>query len=207
MNKSFRSPVVILANGEFPETHVPLNQLQSAGTVICTDGSVNKLSELKLIPHVIIGDMDSIDPKYEFNGIKIHDSNTENSDLEKAMDWVIMNNIDNVTILGSTGLREDMTLANLYILFHYYDKISINLITNHFTITCHKGSQSFNSFIGQIISLFPQKPNSVVKTKSLKYLLNNSPIEPPQKGISNQSTGSSFTVECSDPILVFREHS
>ena len=100
-----------------------------------------------------------------------------------------------------------MTLANLYILFHYYDKISINLITNHFTITCHKGSQSFNSFIGQIISLFPQKPNSVVKTKSLKYLLNNSPIVPPQKGISNQSTVSSFTVECSDPILVFREHS
>ena len=93
MNKSFKSPVVILANGAFPISKIPLDQLKSAGTVICTDGSANNLSKLGLTPHVIIGDMDSIDSKYEFNGLKIHDNNTENSDLEKALNWVIMSNI------------------------------------------------------------------------------------------------------------------
>ena len=93
MNKSFKFPVVILANGSFPSNPLPLQQLESAGTVICTDGAVNSLAQLKLIPHVIIGDMDSIDPRYEFNGIKIQDKNPENSDLEKALDWVEMNDI------------------------------------------------------------------------------------------------------------------
>lgn len=99
-----------------------------------------------------------------------------------------------------------MTLANLHILFHYYDKISIKLITDHFTVTCHKGEQSFDSFHGENVSLFAQKLDSIVTTKSLKYQLKDSSISPPQKGISNQSTGSTFSVECSDPILVFRGH-
>jgi len=206
MNKSFKSPVVILANGAFPISKISLDQLKSAGTVICTDGSANNLSNLGLTPHVIIGDMDSIDSKYEFKGLKIHDNNTENSDLEKALNWVIMSNISDISVLGSTGLREDMTLANLHILFHYYDKISIKIITDHFTVTCHKGEQLFDSFHGENVSLFAQKLNSIVTTKSLKYQLKDSSISPPQKGISNQSTGSTFSVECSDPILVFRGH-
>ena len=76
MNKSFKLPVVILANGSFPTHHIPIEQLKAAGTVICTDGAANYLSKPNLIPHVIIGDMDSINPKYQFKGIKIHDNNT-----------------------------------------------------------------------------------------------------------------------------------
>ena len=55
MNKSFKLPVVILANGSFPTHHIPIEQLKAAGTVICTDGAANYLSKLNLIPHVIIG--------------------------------------------------------------------------------------------------------------------------------------------------------
>ena len=54
MNKSFKLPVVILANGSFPTHHIPIEQLKAAGTVICTDGAANYLSKLNLIPHVII---------------------------------------------------------------------------------------------------------------------------------------------------------
>ena len=206
MNKSFKFPVVILANGSFPSNPLPLQQLESAGTVICTDGAVNSLAQLKLIPHVIIGDMDSIDPRYEFNGIKIQDKNPENSDLEKALDWVEMNDIKDVTLLGATGFREDMTLANLYILFDYYGKVSIKLITDHYTVTCHKGKQSFTSFPGEDVSLFTQEVSTLVSTTALRYQLENSAIDPPQKGISNQSMGSTFSVESSGPILVFRGH-
>ena len=175
--------------------------------MICTDGSANNLSKLGLTPHVIIGDMDSIDSKYEFNGLKIHDNNTENSDLEKALNWVIMSNISDITVLGSTGLREDMTLANLYILFYYFEKIKIKLITDHYTITCHKGKKSFKSFPGENVSLFTIDVNTIVSTTALKYQLKKSPIKPPQKGISNKSLGSAFSVESSGPILVFRGHS
>jgi len=94
MEKSFKSPVVILANGAFPTHPIPLEILADAGTVICTDGSANTLDKLNLIPHVIIGDLDSIDPNNEFHGLEIHDPNQEKTDLEKALDWVAMNGID-----------------------------------------------------------------------------------------------------------------
>ena len=46
MNKSFKLPVVILANGSFPTHHIPIEQLKMAGTVICTDGAANYLSKI-----------------------------------------------------------------------------------------------------------------------------------------------------------------
>ena len=85
MEKSFKSPVVILANGSFPTHPIPLKFLTDAGTVICTDGSANTLDKLNLIPHVIIGDLDSIDPNNKFHGLEIHDQNQENTDLEKGL--------------------------------------------------------------------------------------------------------------------------
>ena len=125
---------------------------------------------------------------------------------EKNITALEMNDIKDVTLLGATGFREDMTLANLYILFDYYGKVSIKLITDHYTVTCHKGKQSFTSFPGEDVSLFTQEVSTLVSTTALKYQLEDSAIVPPQKGISNQSMGSTFSVESSGPILVFRGH-
>lgn len=86
MENSFKSPIIILANGAFPTHLIPLEILEDAGTVICTDGSANTLDTLNLVPHVIIGDLDSIDPDYEFHGLEIHDPNQDNTDLEKL--WI-----------------------------------------------------------------------------------------------------------------------
>ncbi len=53
-------PYIILANGQYPTHPAALNKLHTAGTIICTDGSANKLLENGLAPNVIIGDMDSV---------------------------------------------------------------------------------------------------------------------------------------------------
>ena len=41
----FSKPFIILANGQYPSHPAALNKLQTAGTIICTDGSANKLLE------------------------------------------------------------------------------------------------------------------------------------------------------------------
>ena len=38
-------PYIILANGQYPTHPAALNKLHTAGTIICTDGSANKLLE------------------------------------------------------------------------------------------------------------------------------------------------------------------
>ena len=206
MENLFKSPVVILANGVFPTHLIPLEILKNAGTVICTDGSANALAKLDLSPHVIIGDLDSIDPDYEFHGLEIHDPKQENTDLEKALDWAVMNGIESVILLGATGLREDMTVANHYILFDYIEKLNIKMITDHATITCHSGQRSFDSFPAEVVSLFPQRFGTVVSTTALKYPLNEMVLDPSARAISNQSIGATFSVDASEPILVFRSH-
>jgi thiamine pyrophosphokinase len=206
MKSLFKSPIIILANGAFPTSSVPLGVLENAGTVICTDGAINKLKTLGLIPHIIIGDLDSKDIHIEFKGLIVHDTNQYNTDLEKALEWAVINKIKKLTIIGATGLREDMTLANHYILFDYYNKIELKMITDYHTISCHKGKQTFNSVPGKNISLFVKNFNTAVSTTNLKYSLDKSLLDPSSRAISNETLANKFEVDSSGPILVFIDH-
>ena len=206
MKSLFKSPVIILANGLFPSSSTPLEILENAGTVICTDGAINKLESLGLMPHIIIGDLDSMDSNIEFKGLIVHDTNQSNTDLEKSLDWAIANNIKKLTILGATGLREDMTIANHYILFDYYDKLKLKMVSDYQTVTCHTGKKIFNSTIGTNVSLFVKNFNTIISTRELKYPINNSKLDPSSRAISNQSLAKKFEVNSSGPTLVFRNH-
>ena len=49
-------PVTILANGKYPSHHYPIDIIKNAKTLICTDGSANKLKKHGYDPTFIIGD-------------------------------------------------------------------------------------------------------------------------------------------------------
>lgn len=201
-----KEPIAILANGAFPKKKEPLEALKNVSTLICTDGSANALIEKNLSPQVIIGDMDSINNKFQFKGLKIPDHNKNNTDLEKAIEWLIMNKIYKVTLLGATGNREDMTLVNHFLLFKYFNEIDITMITDFFSISCNIGKKSFNSFKGQTVSILPKK-KTIVTSKGLKFVLNNEKISQGGKTLSNLAIGKKFSIDCNEPILIFRSHS
>ena len=205
MKNSFKTPIVILANGSFPSHDEPLNFLLSAGTLICTDGSANNLRDLQLEPHIIIGDLDSIQDQNTFKGLVIHDTNQHNTDLEKAIEWAIMNSIEKLIIIGSTGLREDMTYSNISMLYNFFKKIDLKIISDQFTIECIAGENVFNSFKGQRVSLFTQNTNCIITTEKLKYSINGQ-IEPSLNLISNESVDDQFIISSSRPIILFRSH-
>ena len=205
MKNIFKHPVVILANGVFPQHEKPSSILSSAGTVICTDGSANYLEALSLKPHVIIGDLDSLKDKDSFEGLIVNDPNQNNTDLEKAIEFCIMNAQKEIVILGAVGGRDDMSYANIQLLFKYYQKIEIKIITDYFLIECIKGKKIFTSFNGQRISLVAKKHNSVISTSNLKYDINGK-INSSVSLISNESLGNEFTIACSYPLIVFRGH-
>ena len=205
MKNIFKHPVVILANGVFPQHEIPSRILSSAGTVICTDGSANYLEALSLKPHVIIGDLDSLKDKDSFEGLIVNDPNQNNTDLEKAIEFCIMNAQKEIVILGAVGGRDDMSYANIQLLFKYYEKIEIKIITDYFLIECIKGKKIFTSFNGQRISLVAKKHNSVISTSNLKYDINGK-INSSVSLISNESLGNEFTIACSYPLIVFRGH-
>ena len=116
-----------------------------------------------------------------------------------------MNKQKGIVILGATGGRDDMSYANIQLLFKYQEKIAIKMITDHFLIESLIGSKVFTSFNGQRISLVTKKHNTTINTSNLKYNINGK-INSSVSLISNESLGNEFTLSSSEPLIVFRGH-
>jgi thiamine pyrophosphokinase len=206
-HRPIAEPVVILANGPYPTHPVPLQYLAEAGTIICTDGSVDKLRTHGRTPHIVIGDMDSTglqEQTVPAQWVRITDPS--HTDLEKTVIWGRDNGIRKAAILAATGEREDHTLANLLLLARYSDKIQLELVTDHAIIECLEGEKTYPTFPGQTVSLLPVTPLEAVTTEGLVYILRNEPLAPSSRGVSNVSRGERFTVKSSGKLWVFRFH-
>ena len=204
----FNKPFIILANGQYPSHPTALNKLHAAGTIICTDGSANKLLENGLTPNVIIGDMDSITVgQNSFKGLYVKISDQDNTDLDKALEWCKLNNLSPLTVLGTSQLREDHTIGNLILLANYSDELDINYVTDYFTITCHQGKRSFTSFKEQLVSILPVEDIQSITAEGLEFPLTDEPFSLSSRGISNRATGHQFIITSSRKIWVFRSHS
>ena len=203
-----KQPYIILANGQYPSHPAALNMLHTAGTIICTDGSANKILENGLAPNVIIGDMDSSTIDQDaFKGLYVKISDQDNTDLDKALEWCKLNSLSPLTVLGASQLREDHTIGNLILLANYSDELDINFVTDYFTITCHHGKRSFTSFKQQLVSILPVEDIQSITTEGLEFPLTDEPFPLSSRGISNRATGHQFIITSSRKIWVFRSHS
>lgn len=195
---------VILANGRFPYHKIPLGILNNANRIICCDGAASKLIEFGLEPGIIIGDLDSLAPeikeKYEDILIKIDDQNT--NDLTKAVNWCVANNINEVSILGATGMREDHAIGNISLLAQYIDVIKVKMITDYGEFIPLKARATFKSFEGQQISLFSLKPETVINSVNLKYPLVNYKLDSWWKGTLNECTAEEFSIKFDEGKLI-----
>ena len=207
MAKFFQHPIVVLANGRFPSHPNPLEVLDSAGTVICTDGSADTLLKFDRTPHVIIGDLDSTKlKKSDFKGLWIPDQDQYKTDLQKTLEWCLLNDLNEIAVLGAMGEREDHSLGNLHVLAEFSEKMTVHFITNFARIYCVKGQQTFQSKKGQQISITAVEEVSSITTKGLKYALNNELFPPACNGISNEAEGEEFTIDTSHPVWLFINH-
>ena len=196
---------VILANGIFPEHNKCLDIIKNAKILICTDGSANHLNSLTNKRSYIIGDLDSIDKSKTFDCKIIHDKRQDNTDLEKAIEWIYSEGYRDVIILGATGMREDMSIINQFLIFKYFKKINITVVTDHFTIYCIEGEEEIDSFENQLVSLIPEN-HATVSSKGLQFELDKTNITIDVKNVSNRSKKDIFKIVSSEKLLVFQSH-
>jgi len=207
MESAFQQPIVILANGRFPTHLNPLTILDNAGTVICTDGSADTLLKFHRTPHVIIGDFDStMLKKNEFKGLWIPAPDQNKTDLQKTLEWCLINDLKNVVVLGAMGKREDHSMGNLHVLAEFSSKMNIHFVTDYSKIYCFKGKRSFSSNKGQLISIVALELINSISTEGLKYSLNNESLPRECNGISNEAEGTEFSINTSEPIFLFINH-
>jgi len=196
--------VVILANGEKPTHNIPVNILMSATKLICCDGAISFLEQQNITSHIIIGDCDSISltQKEKYKSIIHIDKNTEYNDLQKALKYCIETGEEKVIILGAGGERDDHFLANIGILMHYANKLSLTMITNYGIFTPINCTTTFESYVGQQISIFSFSPDAAITFHGLKYPVHKQKFKELWEGSLNEATADCFTIEIENGVAV-----
>jgi thiamine pyrophosphokinase len=169
-------PALVIANGELPPFATWKKLLSEDPLLICADGGADRLWACDVKPHVIIGDLDSLSPTTraglaDVKVIEIADQN--NTDLEKALDYLLSLKAGHVTALGVTGLRGDHTLANFCILLKYHHRLSLSFRDAYADIRVVEGCFKMIATPGTRVSLLPMEPCQGVTTQGLQWDLDN----------------------------------
>lgn len=169
---------ILLANGDAPKKSL-IKKLKAIGyeKLICADGGANTAYKLKLMPDIIIGDLDSISEKvysyFEKKVIIKKIKRQNDTDVEKALKYLISKKFSKVILLGATGNRLDHTFCNLGIVLKYFEKIDVDIIHENSILTAFKGTMEFDAEIGETISVYGFDNKTKFVSEGLKYKLNN----------------------------------
>ena len=113
---------IIFANGEFPDPQGAQNLLRPDDLIIAADGGTRHALAAGVMPHVVIGDLDSLTPaeqaRVEAAGARIarFSSRKDETDLELALLHAAGGGATEIVILAALGGRLDQTIANLLLL-------------------------------------------------------------------------------------------
>ena len=211
--------ILIIANGQLPESEKIEAILESNPFIICCDGSADKLEAMGLKPDLIIGDIDSLSESLQkkYKTITTVIDSQDTNDLQKALSWLDSRDIESVTIIGADGKREDHSLCNILLLLENHYQCKIFMITsfgrfdvmNTRLINSDEGqySQTFDSFTGQPVSLFCLDRDVKLQSQGLKYPLVDFSFKMLYDASLNIATHDSFIISCDIDnvnILVYR---
>lgn len=197
---------VIVANGDLPTHRVPVEVLQNAEYIVCTDGATNEFIASGGRPDAIVGDCDSIsaENRAKFADIIHRVTEQEHNDLTKSVNFCFEQGIEDIVIVGGTGKREDHTLGNISLLAEYADFVSVVMITDRGIFTPIKEMHTFESFEGEQVSVF-SIDRKAITTHNLEYPIDGRVLTNWWQGTLNCSLGDSFTIETNGGrVIVFQ---
>lgn len=149
---------VVAANGELPTGGVALQVLRNAKFLCCCDGAGERLLALGFKPDVVVGDGDSLTDGFKSSHADIIEKvdEQEYNDLTKATRLCLHRGFHSIAYVGCTGLREDHTLGNIFLLPYYYSELGIRpvMISACGWFVPASGDTAFATFARQQVSIF-----------------------------------------------------
>lgn len=197
---------IIIANGivgSFPPSIFPED------IIIAVDGGLRHCLELKLRPHYLIGDMDSLSPEAinaaTRSGIPIfrYPARKDHTDMELALHYARSRGADDIVLIGALGARWDMTIANVMLLAApELAGCRVRIMDGMQEISLIHGGETlqFEGNAGDLLSLIPLSADAEnIHTTGLEYPLHGKTLYfSKTRGISN--------VFCDQTATVFLEH-
>ena len=113
---------LIVSGGQPPSKALLFRHFKQSVLIIAVDGAAALFKRYALVPHVLIGDFDSIDEvtvsSLAGEGVKIARLEPEKNetDTQAALDYAIDAGASQIVLLGATGRRMDHALGNIAML-------------------------------------------------------------------------------------------
>ena len=164
--------------------------------IICADSGAEVVMAARLLPSLVVGDFDSLDParlaEVRRAGVQVVEYAVEKdaSDVELALDQALVVNPTELTLWGGWGSRWDHSLANINLLAGLasrYPSMQIKMVDSHNVLRFVNQELSWQGPIGSPVSLLPYSPVAEgVTSQGLHYpLLNATLWREATLGISN----------------------
>ncbi len=194
---SFSSRALLLCNGEPPPGRLLRQLAKEIGYVIAADGGANVARKYGIRLRAIVGDLDSILPstrRFYASTLQLRIRRQDNTDLEKALDFILAQGFRHVVICGSTGRRVDFTLANVAILWRYSRRVRVELVGDGWRAYPVESRFRMKAKRGSTVSVLPFGVCRGVTLRGLKYPLGNATLAVGQVGVSNTVAAGTFSV-------------
>jgi thiamine pyrophosphokinase len=161
---------------------------------------------MNLVPHYIIGDLDSISANtlkyYQAKSDIIKLSRQNDTDVEKAIKLAISKQFDEAILLGVTGDRLDHTFCNLGIVLKFFDKIRCIIIAENSMLIPLSKLNTIKSIPGETMSLYGFNKNTKITAKSLRYPLTRTALPfGVRESTSNVSTSTEVKINVEGGII------
>lgn len=194
---------VILANGDYPSSPLPLKVLNEAPYVVCCDGGADEYIAKGHLPDVIIGDGDSLseENRLKYANLLHHNPDQETNDQTKAVQFLLSAGKKRVAIIGATGKREDHTIGNISLLMEYaHMGVNARIFTDYGVFIPCKDICTFECRKGQAVSIFNFTGRNF-KAEGLEYPLYD--FTTWWQGTLNVCTDIIFRIDAEGEYLVF----
>jgi len=201
---------VIFVNGKFSPLPDFQRVIQPDTYYIAVDGGVRHAFGIGVIPHIIVGDLDSLTPEdltqakaanipfLQFSPQK------DETDLELALRHASEQGLTDIFLLGASGGRLDHSLANLFLLAHpAFTHLNIHILEGNQTAFLIRDTASIHGNPGDLVSILPMNGDAVgVSNKGLKWPLHDEilPSGSP-RGMSNVLLGERATIHVRQGML------
>lgn len=196
---------LIVANGTKLPTKTLEKLARESDFIVAADGGANILAKTKIKPDIVIGDLDSITKtnQKKFKNKLIHIKRQDNTDLEKALDYVVKKGYKNISIACYSGDRPDFNFCNYLISLCYLDKINIVFVEKDWKIYPISKSTDFDCKKGAIVSI-AGLGSPTISLQGLKYKLTNHKMRNCEIAVSNFAIKNKFRVNLkAGKLLVF----
>ncbi|HWQ12983.1 MAG TPA: thiamine diphosphokinase [Roseiflexaceae bacterium] len=185
---------VIVANAPAMDAAPYAGRIRAADLVVAADGGALPLLRAGLRPHLVVGDLDSLDAASEAElralGVELrrYPRAKDKTDLELALLLAAERGADAIDVLGGLGGRWDHTLANVAMLdMPELRGRRVRLLDGWQTLFVVRDAAAIEGNRGDTVSLLPLTAEARgVTTRGLLYPLEDATLRYEQaRGVSN----------------------